>query len=230
MNFLGAMLLEQLDEEEAFWVLVAMTDDMLSGYYTLSLIGCRVDQRVFADLVATIMPEVSRRVDEIMDLPSVGILSYHWFLTLFLTTMENHDTLLQIWDVFFARGSRALFQIALSVFENAAPAICEADEIQDISIAIADALHSYSGHDVVRAVLGLYGAVVSQTKVDFLRLKHLSALREEEAEMQRKLDSIKNARDNTSRESMVHQKSMRRLGSLTGIKKYQTKNRRASCP
>ncbi len=229
MNFLGAMLLEQLDEEEAFWVLVAMADDMLSGYYTLSLIGCRVDQRVFADLVATIMPEVSRRVDEIMGLPSVGILSYHWFLTLFLTTMENHDTLLRIWDVFFARGSRALFQIALSVFENASPAICEADEIQDISIAIADALHSYSGHDVVRAVLGLYGAVVSQTKVDFLRLKHLSALREEEAEMQRKLDSIKNARNNTSRASMVHHKSMRRLGSLTNMKKYQTKNRRVSC-
>jgi hypothetical protein len=51
MNFLAAMLLEQLEEEEAFWVLVAIADDMLKGYYTLSLLGCRVDQHVFADLV-----------------------------------------------------------------------------------------------------------------------------------------------------------------------------------
>ena len=29
-----------------------------------------------------------------MGLPSVGIL-YHWFLTIFLTTIENHDTLMQ---------------------------------------------------------------------------------------------------------------------------------------
>ena len=100
MNFLAAMLLEHLDEEEAFWVLVSMANDMLSGYYTLSLIGCRVDQRVFADLVMTVMPDVSSKVDDVMGLPSVGILSYHWFLTIFLTTIENHDTLMQIWDVF----------------------------------------------------------------------------------------------------------------------------------
>jgi hypothetical protein len=52
MNFLAAMLLEQLEEEEAFWVLISIADDILKGYYTLSLLGCRVDQNVFAELVS----------------------------------------------------------------------------------------------------------------------------------------------------------------------------------
>ena len=45
------MLVCACRKEEAFWVLVAIADDMLKGYYTLSLLGCRVDQHVFADLV-----------------------------------------------------------------------------------------------------------------------------------------------------------------------------------
>ena len=81
-----------------------------------------------------------------------------------------------------------------SVFEIAAPGIRNAEEIQDISIAIADALNTYGNSDIACAVLGLYGAVVSQSKIDEMRLKHLSA-RQEEAEMQRKLESVKNARN-----------------------------------
>ena len=216
MNFLGAMLLEHLDEEEAFWVLVSLADDMLRGYYTLSLIGCRVDQRVFAELVDIVMPEVSRQVDDIMGLPSVGILSYHWFLTVFLTTIEDHEALLRIWDVFFARGPRALFQISLSVFEKASSAIIAAEEIQDISIAIADALHSYSIVDLNKAILGMYGNVATSKKIDELRLKHLSVLKEEEGEMQRKLAGIKNA--NAGSEGS-RPGSMRRLASLSNIKK-----------
>lgn len=47
MNFLVALLLTLLDEEQAFWVLAAIVEDILPhNYYTASMLGCRVDQSV----------------------------------------------------------------------------------------------------------------------------------------------------------------------------------------
>ena len=49
MNF-GCDAVGAFRRRGGFWVLVSMANDMLSGYYTLSLIGCRVDQRVLPTL------------------------------------------------------------------------------------------------------------------------------------------------------------------------------------
>jgi hypothetical protein len=47
MNFIAALLLTQLNEEQSFWVLAALIEDILPpNYYTVSMIGCRVDQLV----------------------------------------------------------------------------------------------------------------------------------------------------------------------------------------
>jgi TBC1 domain family member 2A len=47
MNFLVAILLTLLEEEQAFWVLAAIVEDILPrNYYTASMLGCRVDQAV----------------------------------------------------------------------------------------------------------------------------------------------------------------------------------------
>jgi hypothetical protein len=48
MNFIAALLLIIMEEEQAFWVLAAIIEDILpNNYYSSSMIGCRVDQRVF---------------------------------------------------------------------------------------------------------------------------------------------------------------------------------------
>ncbi len=45
MNFVAALLLLQLqDEEEAFWVLATVVTDILPHYYHRSLYGLRIDQ------------------------------------------------------------------------------------------------------------------------------------------------------------------------------------------
>ena len=47
MNFLAAVLLLQLSEEQAFWVLAALIEDILPpDYYSVSMLGSRVDQQV----------------------------------------------------------------------------------------------------------------------------------------------------------------------------------------
>ena len=191
MNFLAAMLLEQLEEEEAFWVLVSIADDLLKGYYTLSLIGCRVDQRVFADLILELMPEVSNNIDEIMCIPAVGILSYHWFLTMFVTTIHNHHMLLKIWDIFFVRGARSIFQVALSIFENASDSLINATEIPDISIALETSLGSFNLIKLIHSLLGHQSSSVTETKIKSLRAVHIKRLKDEEDAMQKKLSRIR---------------------------------------
>jgi hypothetical protein len=47
MNFLAAVLLLHLTEEQAFWVLAALIEDILpADYYSVSMLGSRVDQQV----------------------------------------------------------------------------------------------------------------------------------------------------------------------------------------
>jgi hypothetical protein len=51
MNFVTALLLMHLTEEQAFWILAALVEDILpTNYYATSMIGCRMDQAVSTPL------------------------------------------------------------------------------------------------------------------------------------------------------------------------------------
>eukprot|EP01032_Pedospumella_encystans_P023789 gene23789-26922_t len=59
MNYLCALLLFHMSEEQSFWVLAALIEDILpANYYTPSLLGGRVDQQVFQSCVAWKLPQV----------------------------------------------------------------------------------------------------------------------------------------------------------------------------
>lgn len=58
MNFVAAMLLLQLsDEEHAFWCLCALVEDVLPGYYSHAMVAAEVDQ-----LVTTCNPLMRSRI------------------------------------------------------------------------------------------------------------------------------------------------------------------------
>ena len=59
MNFLCAMLLLYLEEEQAFWVLAALVEVLLlSDYYAPSMLGSRVDQLTFQSCLAWKLPRI----------------------------------------------------------------------------------------------------------------------------------------------------------------------------
>jgi hypothetical protein len=65
MNFLAGILLLMVGEERAFWVLDAMMNEILPpDYYTHTLLGVHVDQRVLAHLVSVTMPEVAEAYEK----------------------------------------------------------------------------------------------------------------------------------------------------------------------
>ncbi len=59
MNMLAAAGLLCLDEETAFWLLVAVVEVVLPpAYFSLDLAAAQADQRVLKDLVAERLPRV----------------------------------------------------------------------------------------------------------------------------------------------------------------------------
>jgi len=59
LNFLAGFLLTLLGEEQAFWVMDVLVNELLPpDYYTHTLLGVQTDQRVLAHLVSVLLPRI----------------------------------------------------------------------------------------------------------------------------------------------------------------------------
>lgn len=113
MNFICAMLLLYLDEEQAFWVLTAIVETiLLRDYYAPSMLGSRVDQLTFQSCLAWKLPRVFSHLRE-LDIILEPILC-QWFLCLFVHVLPL-DAVQRIWDCFFFEGNVVLFRIGLAI-------------------------------------------------------------------------------------------------------------------
>ena len=138
MNFLAAFLLEHLDEEESFWLLVCIARELLPNYYTPSLLGCRVDQRVLEMIVKRRFPDIADHILSV-GLPRIGLLVYHWLLTLFVNVLKR-DTVIKFWDAFFSRGATLLFEVTLQILQDASARFSDDDDIEAVSAAMNAAM------------------------------------------------------------------------------------------
>jgi len=85
MNFLVAILLLHMDEPTAFWVLSAVVEDLLPGYFAKDLFGVHVDQRVLVKLVAERFPRVTAHLES-FSLPLAPV-AYQWLMCLFVNAL-----------------------------------------------------------------------------------------------------------------------------------------------
>ncbi|CAI5713568.1 unnamed protein product [Peronospora destructor] len=120
LNYIVARILQNLGEEEAFYLLIAIIRLVPDDYYT-TMLGLAVDQHVFADLVRLQYPEVSEHLLELggsgMEL---SLACTEWFLTLFASPCDREITF-QIWDAIFLQGDEVLFRVALALLQKAKP-------------------------------------------------------------------------------------------------------------
>ncbi|CAI5491463.1 unnamed protein product [Closterium sp. Naga37s-1] len=88
MNFLAGLLLLLMPEENAFWTLTAIVDELFRGYYSDEMVEAQVDQLVFEDLVRQNFP----RLAEHMDTMGVQIswITGPWFLSVDLNALLSH--------------------------------------------------------------------------------------------------------------------------------------------
>ncbi|KAI8968116.1 TBC-domain-containing protein [Trametes punicea] len=110
MNILAAAILIYMSEEQAFWLLEVICDRLLPGYYSPSMHGTLLDQRVFESLVQRCLPIIHDHFQEV-DV-QLSVASLPWFLSLFINSMPMVFAF-RIIDCFFCMGPKVLFQVGL---------------------------------------------------------------------------------------------------------------------
>ncbi|SCU84949.1 LAFA_0D12992g1_1 [Lachancea sp. 'fantastica'] len=125
MNILVAGLLIFMTEEQAFWCLVSICDNYVPGYYSRTMYGTLLDQKVFESFVEQKMPVMWDHIVE-HDI-QLSVVSLPWFLSLFFTAMPLPFAF-RIMDLFLLNGPNALFQVALGVLKVNGEDLLEVDD------------------------------------------------------------------------------------------------------
>lgn len=117
MNLITAMLLLVFaTEEEAFWLLVSLVENILpAGYFSPPLLTSRADQSVFNQLFEALLPALWSHLAEVG--VQVEAITFDWFLSCFTDALPP-DLLFRVWDVFLcSEGEVYLFRVALALFK-----------------------------------------------------------------------------------------------------------------
>lgn len=112
MNIVVAALLIYMSEAQAFYLLSVLCDRLLPGYYSTTMYGTLLDQRVFESLVERRMPVLWEHL--VKSEVQLSVVSLPWFLSLYINSMPLVFAF-RILDVFFLEGPKVLFQIGLAI-------------------------------------------------------------------------------------------------------------------
>ncbi|KAJ6245016.1 gtpase activating protein and centrosome-associated [Anaeramoeba flamelloides] len=116
MNFIAAILLLFLDEEQAFWTLVALMENYnLSEMYKPGFPYLEIATYQWDRLLEKFLPKLYNHF-QFLFLTS-DIYTSRWFLTMFSTTFSIHTTL-KLMDFFFFDGWKFRFQICISLLKS----------------------------------------------------------------------------------------------------------------
>ncbi|TMS05257.1 TBC1 domain family member 2B [Larimichthys crocea] len=116
LNRLAAIALLYLDQEDAFWSLIAIVEVFMPrDYYTKTLLGSQVDQRVFKDLMSEKLPRLHAHFEQYK--VDFSLITFNWFLVVFVDSVVS-DILFKIWDAFLFEGPKIIFRFALALFKH----------------------------------------------------------------------------------------------------------------
>lgn len=114
MNIVCAALLIFMTEEQAYWTLNILCENIIPGYYSKTMYGVLLDQKVFEALVKKTIPSIG---DHFLKYDiQLSIVSLPWFLSFFLNTMPLVFAF-RVMDAFFYNGPKTLFQVALAIIK-----------------------------------------------------------------------------------------------------------------
>ncbi|KAI1263873.1 TBC-domain-containing protein [Xylariaceae sp. FL1019] len=112
MNIVVAALLIYMSEAQAFFLLSALCDRLVPGYYSSTMYGTLLDQKVFESLVEKTMPVLWEHL--VKSDVQLSVVSLPWFLSLYINSMPLVFAF-RVLDVFFVEGPKVLFQVGLAI-------------------------------------------------------------------------------------------------------------------
>lgn len=112
MNIVVAALLIYMSEAQAFYLLSTLCDRLVPGYYSTTMYGTLLDQKVFESLVERTMPILWEHL--VKSDVQLSVASLPWFLSLYINSMPLVFAF-RVLDVFFVEGPKVLFQVGLAI-------------------------------------------------------------------------------------------------------------------
>lgn len=185
MNIVVAALLIYMSESQAFFLLSILCDRLLPGYYSTTMYGTLLDQKVFESLVEKTMPILWDHLVK-ADV-QLSVVSLPWFLSLYINSMPLVFAF-RVLDVFFLEGSKVLFQVGLAILRiNGEELLDATDDGAFISVLksyfskLDESAHPKSENPKLRAVTRFQELMVvafkefsgiTQSSITEQRLKH----------------------------------------------------------
>lgn len=175
MNIVVAALLIYMSETQAFFLLSALCDRLVPGYYSTTMYGTLLDQKVFEGLVEKTMPVLWEHL--VKSDVQLSVVSLPWFLSLYINSMPLVFAF-RVLDVFFVEGPKVLFQVGLAILRiNGEELLDSTDDGAFISVLksyfsrLDESAHPKSENPKLRAVTRFQELMVVAFK-EFSQVTH----------------------------------------------------------
>lgn len=122
MNFMVAIGLLCLSEEDTFWLLVSITEVYFNkNHYNHYLTGSQADQLVLEELAVGKLHNIVQCTKEVGC--ELSPITFNWLMTLFVDSVPA-EVALRIWDCFFVEGHAVLYRFSLALLKMNEDGIC----------------------------------------------------------------------------------------------------------
>ncbi|KAF9975130.1 TBC1 domain member 9 [Actinomortierella ambigua] len=170
MNIVASILLIHCNEEDTFWLLTTLCEQLLPDYYSKTLVGVLVDQKVFDSLVSTTLPILASHLKDALGM-DLGTLTVPWFVCLYLSTIP-FPLSARVLDCFFFEGPQFLFMLGLAVLKlnEHTLLMCRTDEAVVTTLqGYFKTLDSTTMDSLLSLALTEYSDIVTAPRLDALR-------------------------------------------------------------
>ncbi|XP_048210890.1 small G protein signaling modulator 3 isoform X2 [Perognathus longimembris pacificus] len=173
-GMVAACLLLFLEEEDAFWMMCAIIEDLLpASYFSTTLLGVQTDQRVLRHLIVQYLPRLDQLLQE-HDI-ELSLITLHWFLTAFASVLHVR-LLLRIWDLFFYDGSLVLFQATLGMLRLKEEELIQSENSASIFNTLSDIPTQMEDAELLLGEAMRLAGSLTAVAVETQRRKHLAYL------------------------------------------------------
>ncbi|XP_007646249.1 small G protein signaling modulator 3 isoform X7 [Cricetulus griseus] len=173
-GMVAACLLLFLEEEDAFWMMCAIIEDLLpASYFSTTLLGVQTDQRVLRHLIVQYLPRLDKLLQE-HDI-ELSLITLHWFLTAFASVVHIR-LLLRIWDLFFYEGSLVLFQTTLGMLRLKEEELIQSENSASIFNTLSDIPAQMEDAELLLGEAMRLAGSLTDVAVETQRRKHLAYL------------------------------------------------------
>ncbi|KAM5289127.1 small G protein signaling modulator 3 isoform 2-T2 [Ctenodactylus gundi] len=173
-GMVAACLLLFLEEEDTFWMMCAIIEDLLpASYFSTTLLGVHTDQRVLRHLIVQYLPRLDKLLQE-HDI-ELSLITLHWFLTAFASVV-NIKLLLRIWDLFFYEGSLVLFQTTLGMLRLKEEELVQSENSASIFNTLSDIPSQMQDAELLLGAAMRLAGSLTDVAVESQRRKHLAYL------------------------------------------------------